>query len=49
MPGVQLALGDIDPDTGTGELLVRSAQVMTGYWNRPETILTPTTILNIVY
>jgi acyl-CoA synthetase (AMP-forming)/AMP-acid ligase II len=35
MPGVELALHDVDPSTGAGELLVRSAQLMTGYWNRP--------------
>jgi long-chain acyl-CoA synthetase len=35
MPGVELALADVDPVTGTGELLVRSAQVMAGYWQLP--------------
>jgi malonyl-CoA/methylmalonyl-CoA synthetase len=47
MPGVELRLVDVDPDTGAlvdvdpaagqqGELLVRGPQVFAGYWGRPE-------------
>jgi len=31
-----LALEHVDPDTGTGELLIRGANVMLGYWNKEE-------------
>jgi len=31
-----LALEQVDPDTGTGELLIRGANVMLGYWNKEE-------------
>ena len=41
LPGVELRI--VDPETGVdceegtvGEVLIRSAQVMAGYWNRPE-------------
>jgi len=41
LPGVELRI--VDPETGAdcedgavGEVLIRSAQVMAGYWNRPE-------------
>ena len=41
LPGVELRI--VDPDTGrdcadgfVGEVLIRSDQVMAGYWNRPE-------------
>jgi acyl-CoA synthetase (AMP-forming)/AMP-acid ligase II len=36
MPVVDLALGDVDPDSGVGELLIRGANVAQGYWNSPE-------------
>ncbi|MDK3255569.1 class I adenylate-forming enzyme family protein [Blastococcus capsensis] len=35
-PVVDLELADIDPETGVGELLIRGAQVVQGYWNKPE-------------
>jgi acyl-CoA synthetase (AMP-forming)/AMP-acid ligase II len=35
-PVVDLDLADADPATGVGELLIRGAQVVQGYWNKPE-------------
>jgi long-chain acyl-CoA synthetase len=35
MPATDIALGSVGPD-GSGELLVRGPQLMSGYWNRPE-------------
>jgi acyl-CoA synthetase (AMP-forming)/AMP-acid ligase II len=35
-PVVDLALDDIDPKTGVGELLVRGPNITPGYWNKPE-------------
>jgi acyl-CoA synthetase (AMP-forming)/AMP-acid ligase II len=36
MSVVDLAIADADPDSGVGELLVRGANVVQGYWNKPE-------------
>jgi acyl-CoA synthetase (AMP-forming)/AMP-acid ligase II len=36
MPVCDLAIDDPDPDTGVGELLVRGANVVQGYWNKPD-------------
>jgi long-chain acyl-CoA synthetase len=36
MPVVDLALDDVDPETGVGELLVRGPNVVAGYWNKPQ-------------
>jgi acyl-CoA synthetase (AMP-forming)/AMP-acid ligase II len=36
MPVVDLALGEVDSDTGVGELLVRGQNVVQGYWNKAE-------------
>ena len=35
-PVVDLDLADVDPATGVGELLIRGANVVQGYWNKPE-------------
>jgi long-chain acyl-CoA synthetase len=35
-PVVDLDLADVDPHTGVGELLIRGAHVVQGYWNKPE-------------
>ena len=35
-PVVDLDLADVDPETGVGELLIRGAQVVQGYWGKPE-------------
>ena len=35
-PVVDLDLRDVDPDTGVGELLIRGAQVVQGYWGKPK-------------
>jgi long-chain acyl-CoA synthetase len=35
-PVVELELADPDPETGVGELLIRGANVVMGYWNKPE-------------
>ncbi|MBV9291059.1 MAG: AMP-binding protein [Frankiales bacterium] len=36
VPTVDLELRDPDPETGVGELLIRGANVVAGYWNKPE-------------
>jgi long-chain acyl-CoA synthetase len=35
-PVVDLDLFDVDRETGVGELLIRGANVVKGYWNKPE-------------
>jgi long-chain acyl-CoA synthetase len=35
-PVVELSLADVDPQTGVGELLIRGAHVVQGYWGKPE-------------
>ena len=35
-PAVDLMVADPDPRTGVGELLIRGANVVQGYWNKPE-------------
>ena len=35
-PVVDLRVADPDPETGVGELLIRGAHVVQGYWGRPE-------------
>ncbi|MGY1778031.1 class I adenylate-forming enzyme family protein [Geodermatophilus sp. SYSU D00804] len=35
-PVVDLQVADPDPETGVGELLIRGANVVQGYWNKPE-------------
>lgn len=35
-PVVDLDLVDVDPGTGVGELLIRGAQVVQGYWGKPD-------------
>jgi acyl-CoA synthetase (AMP-forming)/AMP-acid ligase II len=35
-PVVDLDLADVDEQTGVGELLIRGAHVVQGYWNKPE-------------
>jgi len=36
VPTVDLDVLDPDPSTGVGELLIRGAHVVQGYWNKPE-------------
>jgi acyl-CoA synthetase (AMP-forming)/AMP-acid ligase II len=36
VPTVDLSDADADPATGVGELLIRGANVVAGYWNKPE-------------
>jgi acyl-CoA synthetase (AMP-forming)/AMP-acid ligase II len=36
MPVCDLAIDEPDPGTGVGELLVRGANVVQGYWRKPE-------------
>jgi long-chain acyl-CoA synthetase len=35
-PTVDLLVDEPDPDSGVGELLIRGANVVAGYWNKPE-------------
>jgi len=35
-PVVDLRLDNPDPETGVGELLIRGANIVAGYWNKPE-------------
>ncbi len=35
-PSVDLSVDDPDPETGVGELLIRGANIVMGYWNKPE-------------
>ena len=35
-PVVDLDLFESDPETGVGELLIRGANIVKGYWNKPE-------------
>ena len=36
VPTVDLRVDDADPESGVGELLIRGANVVAGYWNKPE-------------
>jgi acyl-CoA synthetase (AMP-forming)/AMP-acid ligase II len=36
VPSVDLMVDDPDPEAGVGELLIRGANVVAGYWNKPE-------------
>ncbi|HET6817998.1 MAG TPA: AMP-binding protein [Mycobacteriales bacterium] len=36
VPTVDLDVADPDPQTGVGELLIRGANVVAGYWNKPD-------------
>ncbi len=35
-PPVELDLGDLDEQSGVGELLIKGPNVVSGYWNKPE-------------
>jgi long-chain acyl-CoA synthetase len=35
-PHTEVAIGDADPGSGTGEILIRGQGVCAGYWNKPE-------------
>ena len=35
-PVVDLALDEVDPESGVGELLIRGPNVVLGYWNKPD-------------
>ncbi len=35
-PHCEIAIGDADPETGIGEILIRGQNVCAGYWNKPE-------------
>ena len=39
-PVIDLDLGDVEPVSGVGELLVRGANVVMGYWGKPEATAT---------
>jgi acyl-CoA synthetase (AMP-forming)/AMP-acid ligase II len=36
VPVLDLALDDVDPQSGAGELLARGPNITAGYWNKPE-------------
>jgi acyl-CoA synthetase (AMP-forming)/AMP-acid ligase II len=36
VPTVDLRVDEADPDSGVGELLIRGANVVAGYWNKPD-------------
>jgi acyl-CoA synthetase (AMP-forming)/AMP-acid ligase II len=35
-PHTEVAIADADPDSGTGEILIRGQSVCAGYWRKPE-------------